>query len=192
MESTYSAFKGDTLLIQDTLPKVILKVKREIERGDRATFVIFSDMTGKVMDFDMRGTDKDVHKRLEVFISDADPRPANGPGRPKLGVVSREVSLLPRHWEWLATQSGGASAALRRLVEEARKKSDGSREIQEKTYRFMSVLGGNLPGFEEALRALYKRDEKPFLLHLKAWPPDVRRHVVKMAKGLFESPKKRV
>ncbi|HKQ30957.1 MAG TPA: DUF2239 family protein, partial [Burkholderiales bacterium] len=111
-----------------------------------------------------------------------------GPGRPKLGVVSREVSLLPRHWEWLVAQSGGASAVLRRLVEEARKKStagDTVKQAQERTYSFMSVIAGDYEGYEEALRALYRRNKKDFLTHVRKWPTDVKSHAMKLARKVF-------
>src|ERR1700679_2948656 len=91
-------------------------------------------------------------------------------GRPKLGVISRELSLLPRHWEWLANQSGGASATIRKLIEDAKKKSSAHtsvKQVQERVYRFMSVIGGDMKGYEEALRALYKADRKKFLWHIQ-------------------------
>jgi hypothetical protein len=113
---------------------------------------------------------------------------ASGPGRPKLGVISREVSLLPRHWEWLATQPGGASGTLRKLVEEAKKKnSTGSdvKQAQERTYKFMSALAGDMKGYEEALRALYRKDKKAFNANISEWPKDVREHTVELAKAVF-------
>lgn len=111
-----------------------------------------------------------------------------GVGRPKLGVVAREVTLLPRHWEWLALQRGGASAALRRLVEEARKRHaehDAQRQSKERAYRFMSAIGGGLPGFEEASRALFSHDAGPFGERTADWPPDVRAHLSWLARGAF-------
>jgi hypothetical protein len=103
--------------------------------------------------------------------------------------MSREVSLLPRHWEWLATQTGGASATLRNLVEEAKKKSANGNQIkqaQERTYKFMSVIAGDFEGYEEALRALYKRDKKTFLAQIHGWPDDVKNHAVEIATPAFE------
>src|SRR4029079_4156101 len=67
----------------------------------------------------------------------AEPR---GRGRPRLGVVAREGTLLPRHWEWLGTQPGGASVVLRKLVEEARRANgdaDRTRAARDAAYRFM-------------------------------------------------------
>jgi len=111
---------------------------------------------------------------------------SRGRGRPKLGVVAREVTLLPRHWEWLATQPGGASVALRKLVEEARRTHAGSdkrRNAQEAAYHFMAAIAGNLPGFEEATRALFANDQEGFRGRLVAWPDDVREHAIKLAFG---------
>jgi len=105
-------------------------------------------------------------------------------------VISREVSLLPRHWEWLANQSGGASATIRKLIEDAKSRSyahTSVKQVQERVYRFMSVVAGGMQGYEEALRALYKADRKNFLLHIQDWPADVRTHVVEIAKPVIEA-----
>jgi len=168
----------------------VLKVKERLGRADNSTVLIFSDDTGKTMDFNFQGSVKDVLKRLEMFVARQEHRPVSGPGRPRLGVICREVSLLPRHWEWLASQPGGASAAIRKLIEEARKRSSthlSVKEIQERVYRFMSVIAGDMEGYEEALRALYKADRRNFLLHIHGWPADVRTHVIEMAKPVFEA-----
>ncbi|AFK62001.1 hypothetical protein TKWG_07975 [Advenella kashmirensis WT001] len=105
-------------------------------------------------------------------------------GRPKLGVISREVTLLPRHWEWLAAQPGGASVALRKLVESARLSNtdrDSRRKAQERAYHFMLALGGDLPGYEEATRALFADDAEALKTHIAGWPNDVRTHALKLA-----------
>ena len=109
-----------------------------------------------------------------------------GPGRPKLGVVGREVTLLPRHWDWLAAQPGGASVTLRKLVEAARKERQGPQAIrraQDAAYRFMHALAGDLPGFEEATRALYAWDVERMRGLIERWPPDVRDHVLTLVEG---------
>ena len=111
------------------------------------------------------------------------------PGRPKLGVVAREVTLLPRHWEWLNSQPGGASVALRKLVEEARRANSGKdrlRRAQEAAYRFMSTMAGNEPGFEEAARALFAGRQEPFEALVRGWPKDVREHAKKLAAGVWQ------
>lgn len=186
--STYTAFEGHSLLIRGALTDVIIKIKKKLGKAENSAILIFSDATGRVMDFNFHGTEKEVLKRLDVFVADDEPRDSPGPGRPKLGVISREVSLLPRHWEWLASQSGGASATLRKLVEEAKKKSlsgNSARQSQERSHKFMSAVAGDLKGYEEALRALYKRDEKAFLAEIAGWPRDVRNHVAALADGAW-------
>ena len=186
-DTRYTAFDGPRLLWQGTLPEVVLKVKRRLGKAEHAPILIFSDATGKSMDFNFQGTEKDVLKRLEVFVGEegaSGQESGGGPGRPKLGVVSREVSLLPRQWEWLASQAGGASAILRRLVDEAKRKSaegNAHKQIQERAYKFMSVMAGDLEGYEEALRALYKKDGRKFQLHCGTWPEDIRRHAMELA-----------
>jgi uncharacterized protein len=188
--STYTAFDSQQLLFQGTLSEVVLKIKKRLGRADHSSVLIFSDETGKTMDFNFQGSEKDVQKRLEVFVSDGIPKESSGPGRPKLGVISREISLLPRHWEWLASQPGGASTILRTLVEEAAKKSTGSisvKQLQERVYRFLSVMAGDLPAYEEALRALYKRDKSKFTALIKEWPRDIRSHSLELAKPVFEA-----
>ncbi|MEO6098220.1 MAG: DUF2239 family protein, partial [Fibrobacteria bacterium] len=169
-KSTYTAFEGPQLVCRGPLPEVIFKIKRRMGNSENSSVLVFSDATGNTMDFNFQGSEKDVLKRLEVFAAEDAPGrsapEAAGPGRPRLGVVSREVSLLPRQWEWLASQSGGASAILRRLVDEERRKSIGGDTVkkhQERTYKFISVMAGDLEGYEEALRALYKKDHKTFL-----------------------------
>ena len=121
---------------------------------------------------------------------DAEPEAIpRGPGRPRLGVVPREVTLLPRHWQWLSGQPGGASVALRRLVDEARRASVGAdrvRRSQEVAYRFMSALTGNLPGFEEAIRALFAGDGVAFEARVADWPEDVRTYARMLADEAFD------
>ncbi len=169
-----------------------MTIKEKIGKSENSEILIFNDSTGKVIDFNFQGTKKDVKKRLEIFTQSspkvAENADSTGPGRPKLGVVSREISLLPRHWEWLASQSGGASSTLRKLVEEAKKKSQSSNSVkraQECTYKFMNVMAGDLPGFEEALRALYQKNRDQFLAQMKDWPKDVRKHAAELAAPVF-------
>jgi len=110
--------------------------------------------------------------------------PGASRGRPKLGVVSGEVTLLPRHWQWLKAQRGGASATLRRLIDEARRAGQGEAEAkarQERCYRFMTHLGGDLPGYEDALRALFAGDEATFAEAIKPWPEGLRTWVWRLA-----------
>lgn len=137
--------------------------------------VIFDDTTGRTVELDLRGSVEDVVARLSPSSLSKPSR-----GRPKLGVTAREVTLLPRHWEWLATQPGGASAALRRLVDQARRDtgaSDTIRQAQEATYRVMTTLAGDLPGYEEATRALFARDRARFDQLTASWPVDIGDYV---------------
>lgn len=185
---SYTAFDGHKLLIQGPLDKVVLKVKKHLGDNPTSPILVFSDSTGKQIDFDLSGSDKDVLQRLQVYIAVDQPLAHSGLGRPKLGVVSREVSLLPEHWEWLATQSGGASATLRKLVDQAKKQligKDSVKRSQERTYAFMSALAGNLPNYEEALRALFAKNKKKFEAEINEWPKDVKNHATKMAKSAF-------
>jgi hypothetical protein len=99
-------------------------------------------------------------------------------------VISREVSLLPRHWEWLERQPNGISSALRRLVDEARKREPDrarARRAREAADRFLWAMGGDRPGCEEASRALYAGDLKRVRSLVRGWPKDVRAHLLAMA-----------
>ena len=169
-----TAFAGARRIASGDLKDVALKAKRAVDRGGPAPVLIFDDASGEVIEVDFRGT----------------PEPApRGPGRPRLGVVAREVTLLPRHWDWLASQPGGASVALRKLVEEARRANaakDRVRLAQEAAYRFMTTLAGNEPGFEEALRALFAGQRQRFEERIAGWPAGVREHAKKLAAGAFQ------
>src|SRR5579871_6585590 len=181
------AFCGSKRIASGPLSSVALKAKAIFDRDKWAQVVIFDDATSFSVEVDFRGTARDVLRRLAERDSAVAAPPANpqrGPGRPKLGVVAREVTLLPRHWDWLAAQPGGASVALRKLVEAARKQEGDAgrtRPAREAAYRFMSAIGGNLPGFEEASRALFAGDAAGFAAHTAAWPEDVRNHAGQLA-----------
>ena len=143
--------------------------------------IIFDDATGRSIDLDLRRTEQEIVARLPPLaptesVTDEPPvLEPRGRGRPRLGVVAREVTLLPRDWEWLGTQPGGASVALRKLVEQAR------RDTRDAAYHFMSAIAGDQPGFEEASRALFADDRRRFGELIAAWPGDVRDHIVKLA-----------
>jgi hypothetical protein len=185
---TCTAFHGIKRIASGDLRAVAVKTKELLERDPTAQPLIFSDATSEVIELDFRGTLQEVVDRIEVTSPDA---PSRGPGRPKLGVVAREVTLLPRHWEWLAAQRGGASVALRKLVEHAIKStrdSDSMRRAQDVTYRFVSAMAGNEPGFEEAIRALFRSERDRFDEWIRAWPPDIRDHAKKLAAAAFPNP----
>jgi uncharacterized protein len=155
---------------------VLPELKKRFDADKSVMMLIFDDATGKQVDFDLRGNEAQVLAR-------ALPGQRTGPGRPKLGVVSREISLLPRHWEWLEEQPNGASAALRRLVDEARRREQGRQRVRlalDAAARFMSAMAGNLPGFEEATRALYAKDRSQLESLTSKWPRDVRKHMLQL------------
>lgn len=182
-EKQYIAFAGATRLAGGTLADVAVAVMRATGAAATIQPLIFDAETGEQIDLDLRGTEEEVRLRLQPA-----PRAPRPPGRPKLGVVPREVTLLPRHWEWLASQPGGASVTLRKLVDAARKVSgdaDQVRHSQEAAYRFMNALAGNEPGFEEATRALFAGDAAGFSALTESWPTDVRDEARRMAAGAF-------
>jgi uncharacterized protein len=188
---SYTSFQGQRRLASGPLHVVALAVRLAAEKRPEP-ILIFDDNSGRSIDIDTRGTDDDIFARYaqgsareEGAIEPVADAP-RGRGRPKLGVVAREVTLLPRHWEWLASQPGGPSVALRKLVEEARHKyseRDNSRVAQERAYHFMSAMAGNMPGFEEATRALFANDRAKFTELVTAWPVDVRKHALWLAYG---------
>lgn len=188
---SYTAFDGHKLLTQGPLEDVVLKIKRHVKSNPNSNLLVFSDSSGKQMDFDLHGTEKEVLQKLKIYLVPELSSPALvGPGRPKLGVVAREISLLPRHWEWLSTQSGGASATIRRLVDDAKKSSTGKdlvKQAQERTYKFMSAIAGDLPRYEEALRALYKKDKALFKSQIADWPTDVKDYTKNLSADVFAS-----
>ncbi len=190
---SHAAFLGGRLLAAGPLVAVALAVKAA--GADAAGALVFDDLTGRVVDLDLRGTEADIRARLPAPTPDPRPAPTpespdgepdgpRGRGRPKLGVVAREVTLLPRHWDWLGAQPGGASVVLRRLVEEARRRDEGGnrvRERREAAYRFLSAVAGDYPGFEDAARALFAGDRAGLERRMAAWPPDVRDHALRLA-----------
>lgn len=195
-ETLCIAFEGSTRIASGRLADVAIAVKAAADRKSDRPVLVFDDLTSQTIELDLRGDAGAVVSRLEK-VDPARPeaetagQPARprGPGRPKLGVVSREVTLLPRHWAWLAEQPGGASVTLRKLVEQARRSNadiDRRRKAQEAAYRFMSVMAGNEPGFEEAIRALFAGDASGFERQVEPWPQHVRQHAVKLAVRTFD------
>lgn len=208
-----TAFRGHQVLAAGALREVARIVWRAMKDTPPSNdaVLVFDDATGRVIDLEMRGDESDMLANLDARSreraersTDAEPpdvtaRPQKhegspaeqaprGRGRPKLGVVAREITLLPRHWEWLATQPGGASVALRRLVDSARRmhadddRATGSRDA---AYRFMHAIAGDLAGFEEAIRALFRHDEVRFRALIDSWPAAIRAYSTRLA---FPSP----
>lgn len=180
-----TAFAGFRRLAAGTATELALAIRAALDGGETEPVLVFEDDTSRRVELDVRGTPEEIRQRLAA----TEPEPQRGPGRPKLGVVPREVTLLPRHWDWLNEQPGGASVALRKLVDEARRSSenrDRTRRSQEAAYRFMSAIGGNLPHFEEASRALFAGNRTGLEEQLREWPEDVRDYMLGLAEGAFE------
>jgi hypothetical protein len=193
-EAAYIAFDGDRRIATGDLREVARAAKEVLDRRKHAAILIFDAVTSGPIEIDFRGTGADVQARLPAIASmpagaeDAAPSAPRGPGRPKLGVVAREVTLLPRHWDWLAQQPGGASVALRKLVEAARRAGEDGhrvRQAQEAAYRFMSAMAGDKPHYEDAIRALFASDPIRFEKLIAAWPADVRDHALNLAETAF-------
>ena len=206
--SRFTTFHGHRRIASGPLQANALAAKRAREENPSIAVLIFEDATGRAIDVDLRGTDAELAARFRsetiVAANPADRDEAvdaphaldaqdassttgtRGRGRPRLGVVPREVTLLPRHWDWLATQPGGASVVLRKLVDEGRRvgaEADNRRMAQERAYHFMQAIGGDLPGFEEATRALFANDAAGLAARLADWPRDVADHATQLAFG---------
>lgn len=168
-----TAFEGNRRIAAGPLAEVALAIKgRQV--------LVFDDATGGQVDIDTSGSDAEILKRLK--------KETRGRGRPKIGVTAREVTLLPRHWDWLNEQLGGASAAIRRLVDEARRTAggrDAKRAGQTAAYRFMTAMAGNEPEYEDAIRALFAGDRAGMLKRIDPWPANIHDHIVKLSAGAF-------
>ena len=176
---TYTAFVGNDVIAAGSLEEVFYASQQFAADEPGALILTFEDQTGQQVDFDLRGSAPVVEVE----------EPRGGPGRPKLGVVSREISLLPRHWEWLQEQSGGASGAIRRLIDEERKREPHKYERLVATKaagRFMTAMAGNLPGYEEASRALYAGERVRFEGLIADWPTDIRVYLEKLTRPAFQ------
>lgn len=198
LSESCTAFVGATCIASGDLQFVALKAKAIVDQDGVAQPIIFEDATSRVIEVDLRGSPEDVVERITKQTANdnqnSQPAPSGddprGPGRPRLGVVAREVTLLPRHWEWLASQPGGASVALRKLVEQARianQSKDRQRRAQEAAYRFLSTMAGNEPYFEEAARALFAGNKERFDTIVSPWPIDIGEHAKKLAASAFEA-----
>lgn len=197
----YVAFADHQCIASGPLAEVVRSAKRISEHQPQARVLLFHGATSQLLDLDFHGTAEQVVARAQQQYTptpstalEPEPEPAapapTGPGRPRLGVVAREVTLLPRHWEWLGRQPGGASVALRKLVEQARKageSTDRMRQAQEAAYRFMSAMAGDRAGFEEAARALFAGDALRFEALSGIWPADIHRHLQTLAAPAFSA-----
>jgi uncharacterized protein len=200
-EQGYTIFVGSQVTARGGHEAVVERLKEHEAKGEREPILVFEDETGRQIDLDLRAGSARTTETAPIAKSAStaetatmaksaaeEPVTRRGPGRPKLGVVAREVTLLPRHWEWLNAQPGGASVALRKLVENARRENAGSdrvRRSQEAAFRFMTAMAGNEPGFEEACRALYRRDPVAFEARIGDWPADVAGYARRLAADAF-------
>lgn len=179
---TYAAFADNRLVAAGSLDEVLRATKRRADKSGKPV-LIFEEASGRQVDFDLRGSIDDVLARTR---NEAKP----GPGRPRLGVVSREVSLLPRHWDWLENQPNGASAAIRRLVDEARHDETGierGRHLRNGINRVLWSMAGNFANFEEVARAIDAREDARLDGLTSSWPKDVREYVfrrLELAQGI--------
>jgi hypothetical protein len=198
-----TAFTDTRRIASGEVSDVAAAVKAVMDAGDSSAILVFDDETAQPIELDLRGSAHDVAARHSASPTSAElagraeeaaraagqqPAAPRAVGRPKLGVVGREVTLLPRHWEWLAAQPGGASVTLRKLVEQARKQgsaAERARTARDTTYRFAVVMAGNEPGFEEAMRSLYAGYAPGFEANIATWPVDVRDYARKLATDAF-------
>jgi hypothetical protein len=178
-ESTHAAFAGIRRVAAGPLRDVLQVLKQRFDQDPAELVLVFETETGCQVDFDLRGS-------LEEVLERHAGAPARGPGRPKLGVTSREVSLLPRHWSWLEEHPNGISGVLRRLVEHAIKSESGperARRMRSALSRFLSAMAGDRPHYEEACRALFAGDTERFEALVQRWPKDIREHAIERARA---------
>ncbi|MCZ4272823.1 DUF2239 family protein [Maritalea porphyrae] len=186
------AFVGHELIASGTLAEVVHEVKRHHDQNPNDMILVFDNQKSNVIELDLRGSMEDVFGRmaskqpLEEAVA-----PPKRPGRPKLGVVSKEVTLLPRHWEWLREQRGGASVTLRKLVGEAMHVADGDKDKragQQTAYKLMTAVAGDLPNYEEAIRALFAGDAEQFFAQIADWPTGLKNHLAQISRDVFLPP----
>ncbi|WP_295802304.1 DUF2239 family protein [uncultured Microbulbifer sp.] len=188
------AFLGSGCLARGPAQQVVATLLEKVAKADLPQVLIFDSEDSQLIELDLRLSPQQLLARFTsaevspaIEAEEAEEAPKRR-GRPKLGVVSKEVTLLPRHWEWLQTQPGGASVALRRLVEQARKagaEQDRVRRRQASCYRFMQAMAGDRPNFEEATRTLYAREGALFEREIASWPQDIRSHAAELAAEVF-------
>jgi len=178
-DATYTAFAGVRRVAAGTLADVLPVLKRRFDRNRSEIVLVYDDATGRQVDFDLTGP-------LDEVLERALPTASRGPGRPRLGVTSREVSLLPRHWEWLEHQSSGTSGALRRLVERGIAHQPGrerARRIRAALSTVLTAMAGDRPNYEESTRAMFRGDVNGFEALVKRWPRDIRTYAVERARA---------
>ncbi len=189
---SWLAFVKTRCIAKGKPQEVVAAVKKHIDVHENDNLLVFDAGTSQLVELDFRGTPASVLKRMGMNDSEKPPSATapiveRSPGRPRLGVTGREVTLLPRHWEWLGSQPGGASVALRKLVEQAiraNQESDRQRNAQESACRFMTAMAGNNPGYEEATRALFSGDLTRLAELIAKWPRDIRSHTLSLVTAM--------
>lgn len=192
-----AAFAGTKLLASGSLLDVAAETKDRLDKTKDISVLIFDD-NSELVEIDFRGSKEAVVERIksaqaaaghtaehtsEHTVEHKDDTQKSGRGRPKLGVVSREITLLPRHWDWLSQQPGGASVTIRKMIDAARKQDEvpaRARKAREVTYKFMSAMAGNEANFEEATRALFAGDHARFDELIQPWPVDLKDHIKRL------------
>ncbi|HET9064239.1 MAG TPA: DUF2239 family protein [Gemmatimonadales bacterium] len=183
------AFLGHRCVARGPIADVAAALRTLAAAPTDPPLLVFDAVTSAPIDLDLRGTEAEVRARVTPGPGPrVEAEPPRGPGRPRLGVVSKEITLLPRHWTWLGQQRGGASATIRRLIDAERSRDEGParrRRAREVAYQFMSHLAGNLPGFEDATRALFGGHARAFRARVAAWPTDVGTHLTTLTADAF-------
>ena len=177
-------YVNSTMLAFGALREVAASVKQQVDRDPNLSVLVFHAQTSQPIELDLRGSVADVVARLEPAAVPS----ARKVGRPKLGVAAREVTLLPRHWDWLACQPGGASVTLRKLVDAARRENEGADVLtqgREALYRFIAAVAGNAPDYDEVSRALFAGQKARFLSLIASWPNDVQAHLHRLSSRAF-------
>lgn len=188
-EPTYYLFSHKQLLCKGDLIQVLSRAHLARSQDSQIQLLALNGHSGQMLEMDLRGSLEEVLERIPAPPALADSEKKNGPGRPKIGVEGKEITLLPRHWEWLASQAGGASVTLRKMVEKAMKENshaDRIRQIQESTYQWMWNLAASEPNYEEASRALFAGDLELFATHIREWPADIAQATLELAHRLKE------
>ena len=178
------AFSGPVMLAFGPLREVAASVKQHVDSDPNLSVLVLHGETSQPIELDLRGSAAEVVARLEPVALPS----ARKVGRPKLGVAAREGTLLPRHWDWLARQPGGASVTLRKLVEAARRETEGAGAITEgrdALYRFMAAVAGNAPDYDEVSRALFAGQKARFLSLIASGPSDVQAHLHHLSTRAF-------
>lgn len=171
------AFSGTDLIAEGPVREALPILVRYRKVNPHAELTVLERQTSRLLEVDFEQPMEVIERMLAMQVGEKPEPLKRGRGRPKLGVQSREVSLLPRHWDWLNRQPGGASAALRKLVEAAIKSPEAQLdEARASVDRFLLTMAGDLPNYEEVLRQFYRRQYGAMFEHMANWPDDIQRH----------------